>query len=232
MTELGDNITWSPLLEDYFKRSAEKAQCYAWLYAHAEQIYSSRRTYIDLPVNVISGLVGFFSVGSATMFNGETKMSSIALGVASLLVTIMNSTKSYFSWDKKSEGCKISAIHYGKLYRFIVVELGLPRAERMRANDFLKFVRDTYDRLAETSYALPPESVDAFKKRFSNQKYLDISKPEITNGLERVNIYADPTEDKKEDSKEDKKDAMIIRVPSTTYSLDAGLESSSSSSSV
>ena len=208
MSEIAENISWTPLLEEYFKRSAEKAQCYAWLYNHAESIYSKRRTYIDLPVNIISGLVGFFSVGSDMMFNGETRLSSISLGIASLLVTIMNSTKSYFSWSQKAEGCKISSIHYGKLYRFIVVELGLPRGERMRANDFLKMVRDTYDRLAETSYALPPESIDAFKKRFSVEKYADVSKPEVANGLERVKIYVDPGEDKKE--------GIIIRVPSST----------------
>jgi hypothetical protein len=185
------DISWTPLLENYFKKSAEKAQCYAWLYNHAETIYSRRRTYIDMPVNIISALVGFFSVGSDMMFNGETRLSSISLGIASLLAGIMNSTKSYFGWTQKAEGCKISSVHYGKLYRFIVVELGLPRHERMRANDFLKYVKDSYDRLAETSYPLPPESIDAFKKRFSTEKYNHISKPEIANGLEQVKIYDD-----------------------------------------
>jgi len=196
------SISWTPYLEQYFRSSAEKAQCYAWLYNHAEQVYSYRRTFVDLPVNLISGLVGFFSVGSSMMFTDD-KAPSIALGVASLLAGILNSTKSYFSWDKKAEGCKISSVSYGKLYRFIVVELGLPREERIQANDFLKFVKDTYDRLAETSYPLPPESIQAFKKRFSSDKYASISRPEIANGLEKVKIYDEPP-------------PLIIRVPSNT----------------
>lgn len=184
-----DNISWTTQLEDYFVKSAEKAQCYSWLYWNAEAIYSKRRTWIDLPVSVISSLTGFFSVGSSMMFGDDTKPASIALGVASLLVAIMNSTKSYFAWDKKAEGCKVSAISYAKLYRFITVQMGLPQDQRIRPGDLLLMVRDTYDRLGETSYPLPPESVSAFRDKFSTGKYEEISKPEVANGLEKVLVY-------------------------------------------
>ena len=189
-----DKISWSDVLEEYFQKQGEKCECYAWLYTHAEGIYSRRRTWIDLPVSIVSSLTGFFSVGSSMMFQGEERMSSIALGVASLIVAIMNSTKSYFSWDKKAEGCRISAISYAKLYRFISVQLGLPRQERLTPGDLLTFVKDGYDRLAETSYALPPESIDAFKRRFNLEKYNTISKPEVANGLEKVSIFRVNTE--------------------------------------
>jgi hypothetical protein len=200
-----EKISWSSTLEEYFKKTGEKAECYAWLYWHSEAIYSKRRTWIDLPVSVVSSLTGFFSVGSSMMFEGEAKAASISLGVASLLVAIMNSTKSYFAWDKKAEGCKISAISYAKLYRFISVQMGLPVVERMGAGDLLLMVKDTFDRLAETSYPVCPESIDAFKKKFSDDKYQSISRPEVANGLEAVNIYKDMTGD----------GHVLLRVPSS-----------------
>ncbi len=186
-----DRISWSEVLEEYFQKQGEKCECYAWLYTHAEAIYSKRRTWIDLPIVVISSLTGFFSVGSSMMFEGEQKTASISLGVASLLVAIMNSTKSYFAWDKKAENCRLCAISYAKLYRFISVQMGLPRSERLSPGDLLTFVRDGYDRLQETSYSLPPQSISAFKIRFSDKKYEDISRPEVANGLEKVHIYED-----------------------------------------
>ena len=64
-------------------------------------------------------------------------------------------------------------------------------------------VKDGYDRLNETSYPLPPESIESFKKRFSDAKYQAISRPEVANGLEVVNIY-----------RENIDRGIVIRVPS------------------
>jgi hypothetical protein len=81
----------------------------------------------------------------------------------------------------------MSAIHYAKLYRFINVELRLPREQRMQPGDFLKYVKDQYDRLAEISPLVPTAIIHKFQTRF--KKYTDISKPEEANGLEKITIY-------------------------------------------
>jgi hypothetical protein len=109
------------------------------------------------------------------------------LGVASLFVSILNTAGSYYGWAKRSEGHRISAIHYARLYRFISVELALPRDERMQPNDFLKYVKDQYDRLQEISPLLPPEVIAEFQTKFANEK--EISKPEEANGLEKITVY-------------------------------------------
>jgi hypothetical protein len=93
----------------------------------------------------------------------------------------------YFGWAKRAEGHRISAIHYSKLYRFITVELSLPREERMKPSDFLKYVKDQYDRLQEISPLVPPSVIREFQSKFS--KYTEISKPEEANGLEKIEVY-------------------------------------------
>ena len=188
--EIVENVSWNnPMLEDYFRKIGEQSQSFAWMYNHAEAIYARRRTWIDIPSNILASVTGFLSVGSATMFEGETRMSSIGLGVASLLVSVMNMTKSYFMWSQKAEGCKISAYHYGKLHRLIVLQMGLPINERIRCGDFLKQVRDSFEDLSKTSYPLPPESIAAFRKRFNDPKYNSFHKPTIVNGLEKIECY-------------------------------------------
>ena len=83
----------------------------------------------------------------------------------------------------------MSGIHYAKLYRFINVELRLPRDQRMQPGDFLKYVKDQYDRLAELSPMIPTSITNSFSKQM--EKYKDISKPEETNGLNKINIFVD-----------------------------------------
>lgn len=188
-------IHWTVRLEEYFASTGEKAHCLSWVHKQSEALYSSRRNWIDLPVIVGSGVIAFLNAGSSSMFD-EPRLSSIALGIGSLCVGILNTLGSYFGWAKRAEGHRISSIHYSKLYRFITVELSLPREERMNPHDFLKYVKDQYDRLQEISPMVPPKIIHEFQKKFKNET--EISKPEEANGLEKITIYRRADEEEEE----------------------------------
>jgi hypothetical protein len=179
-------IHWTVKLEEYFASTGEKAHCLSWVHKRAEAMYSNRRTWIDLPVIVGSGVIAFLNAASSNLFE-EPRLSSVALGVGSLAVGILNTMGSYFGWAKRAEGHRISSIHYSKLYRFITVELALPREERMNPHDFLKYVKDQYDRLQEISPIVPASVIADFQKKFA--KETEISKPEEANGLEKITVY-------------------------------------------
>ena len=189
-SEIGENIDWSTILEDYFSSSGEKAQCLAWCHKQAESLYSNRRNWIDLPVIVGSAIIGFLNAGSSSMFD-DARISSVALGIGSLSVGILQTINTYFNWSKRAEGHRISAIQYAKLYRFLKIEMALPRSQRITPTDLLKKIRDDYDRLAEISPLIPDVVITEFKKKFSMDKYNEISKPEETNGLTKIDIYTD-----------------------------------------
>jgi hypothetical protein len=184
--DISATISWNSRLEDYFASTGEKAHCLSWLHKKAEALYSSRRNFIDLPVIVISSITGFMSVGSTSMFEDQ-RWSSIALGVASLFVSVFNTTGSYFAWSKRAEGHRIASIQYAKLYRFLQIEMALPRDERMNPRDLLKSTRDQYDRMQEISPLLPPEIIKEFQAKFKNEH--EISKPEEANGLEKISVW-------------------------------------------
>ena len=184
--EVATTIHWTVKLEEYFASTGEKAHCLSWVHKQAEAMYSNRRTWIDLPVIVGSGVIAFLTAASSNLFE-EPRLSSVALGVGSLAVGVLNTLGSYFGWAKRAEGHRISSIHYSKLYRFITVELALPREERMNPHDFLKYVKDQYDRLQEISPIVPAAVIRDFQKKFKHET--EISKPEEANGLEKITVY-------------------------------------------
>jgi hypothetical protein len=188
-SEIEGNIQWSAELETYFKATAEKAHGLAYLHKKAETLFSGKRNWIDIPVIVGSGIIAFLNAGSASMFAGNTLASSVALGIGSLCVGVINTIGTYFGYAKRAEGHRISAIQYNRLYRFLSVELSLPRGERMIPHDLLKHTKDSIDRLDEVSPLLPPSVIQDFQTKFD--KITDIAKPEEANGLERVIIYHD-----------------------------------------
>jgi hypothetical protein len=183
-------ITWNEKLEEYFASTGEKAHCLGWLHKKAEAAFSKKTTFIDLPVIVLSTLIGATSIGSKGLF-GESEIAPVALGIVSIFVSILNTVGTYFSWSRRAEAHRISYIQYSRMYRHISVEMSLPRNERTEPSELLRYVRVEYDRLSEISPLIPPPIIKEFNLRFGKEK--EISQPEEVNGLEKIEVYVPPT---------------------------------------
>lgn len=173
-------------MERILSDEGERALCFTWLHAKSEKYYSRMSTYINLPVIILSTIAGAGSIGSSTLFT-NSQAANIVIGTISLGVATLNTVESYFGWAKRSEAHRIAGTSYGKVYRFIQIELALPRSERIAAKDMLKIVREQCDRLQETSPQVPDNVIFEFKTKFSATT--DVTKPEITNGLHPIHVH-------------------------------------------
>jgi hypothetical protein len=190
--ESSHEITWNSALEKLLAEEGEKALGLAWLHNQCEEIYSNKNTWLNIPVIVLSTLAGTASASSTTFFEDNMKMGSLGIGAVSILVGVLNTINSYFAFAKRSEAHRIADIQFNKIYRFIAVEMTLPRSERIRAKDMLKIVREQIERLAETSPIVPESVIEKFKNKFGKD-YKDVAMPDITNGLRRIQINSSMT---------------------------------------
>ena len=179
------SINWTDLLEHYFTSTGEKSHCYSYLHKRAEEHYSRLSVYIDLPCIILATINGATSIGSTSLF-GNNDMASVGVGAVALFTALLQTIGTYFGWARRAENHKNSSVAYAKLYRFLKIEMALPRESRMRPKDLLKTIKNEYDRLAEVSPLIPPHIISAFNKRFDGDKYKEISKPEESNGLEHI----------------------------------------------
>jgi hypothetical protein len=207
------SINWTDLLEHYFTSTGEKAHCYSYLHKRAEEHYSRMSVYIDLPCIVLATINGATSIGSSSLF-GNNEYASVGVGAVALFTALLQTVGTYFGWSRRAENHKNSSVAYAKLYRFLKIEMALPRESRMRPKDLLKTIKTEYDRLAEVSPLIPPPIISAFNKRFDNDKYKEISKPEESNGLEHIVCFNPMNEQKS--STLSLSSALQIRSPATT----------------
>lgn len=184
-------IHWNSRLEEFFADTGEKSLCYAWCHKQAEALYSNRTVWIDIPVIILSTLTGSVSVGSQSLF-GDNAIAPVVIGGVVLLTSIMTTVSSYFAWARRAESHKQAGLAWAKLYRFLSVELALPRVERMSPTDLLKFVRTEYDQLMEKSPLLPRPVVSVFRDKFKDMRD-KVAFPEETNGLHSISVYSDAT---------------------------------------
>ena len=187
MDETKGKIRWNGQIERILSEEGERALCYSWLHTHAHKQYAIMNNYITIPTIVLSTVAGTASIGSQSLFN-DPAASSIGIGVLSLTVSVLNTLASHFGWAALKESHRMTSSSYSKIHRFIMIELSLPRKERMEAQDMLKVVRDQLDRLHENSPQVPDGVIRKFKSQFGNTTP-DLSKPNITNGLDPIQVH-------------------------------------------
>lgn len=186
-TKSKEDLCYNKHLEEVIASEAEKALVLRWLHDQSEKKYAKLNTVIAIPVIVISTLAGTASIGQESLF-GTGDIAPIVIGLMSLSVSVLNVVSNFFSWAKRSEGHRISSINYGKLHRWISIELALPRTQRVPAKHFLKEIREQIDRLNETSPAIPQDVIDSFRVKLKGLKD-DVSVPEICNEIRAVEVY-------------------------------------------
>ena len=194
-------ISWSNQLEELIGSEGEKCRGLSWIHSKAELVYNKKNNYIAIPVIVLSTLAGTASVGSSSLFPDDTKIGSIVIGLVSISVGILNTISSYFSYSRKAESHRIASISYAKLFSQISVELSLPRKERVSPNELLKSLRDSMERLAETTPTPPNSILELFNSRFKDEDKT-ITRPIEVNGLHKIKIYRDLVENEANHAKE------------------------------
>jgi hypothetical protein len=207
--EQTEEIHWNQQLEEILSKEGERALCYSWLHHKSQTMVAKYDTNIALPVIILSTLAGTGSIASQSLF-GQSQAANVVIGVISLTVGIMNTVSNYFGFAKRSEAHKISGITYAKIHKFIVIELSLPRKERMKAKDMLKIIREQLERLAETSPQIPETIIALFNDKFHDQT--NVSKPEITNGLDPISVFVENSESFTPDGKPKIEISTIPRI--------------------
>jgi hypothetical protein len=186
----GAEIEWHGAIENLLCEEAEKCAGLAWLHGKSEIYFSKQHNYLQIPVIILSTVVGAVSVGSASLFAGATEIASVVLGGVSILVSILGLLNTHYAFSKRAEGHKIGCVQYAQIYRMILIEMALPRPQRMPPKQVLRYIKDDLKRLMETLPRVPENVIDMYKKEIIPTSS-DVSHPDITNGVHRVVAFVD-----------------------------------------
>jgi hypothetical protein len=179
------SIVWSNALEKLIAEEGERCAGLSQLHAMAERKYNKYNNLIQIPVLIFSTISGTASIGSQTLF-GDNPMSSVGIGLLSIITAIISSLGTFFAFAKRNEGHRISCLQYHKLSKEISIELSLPRNERQKADILLKNIRAVIERLSEVSPAIDLSLIEQFNQKYKN---MTAKKPEIANGIDKISVY-------------------------------------------
>jgi len=175
---------WTEPLERIVRKCAEHALALSWAHEASQRWTASWNSFLMFPTIILSSLVGVGSVGSSTLLPFEN--ASTLVGLVSITVGVLQTTRDYFAFAKRSESHRISHLQYSKLHSQLSIQLSLPRNERKPASEIIEFIKAETEKLSDVAPIIPSTVKAEFKKRFHGLE--DYCMPPLLNGLDRVEI--------------------------------------------
>jgi len=184
---LPDDIDeWSDEIEELLSEWGEVSMCYAYLHNFSTRKYKKKYHHLQIPIIVLSTLTGTANFAADSYVPTDYKQGfSAGVGTLNIIAGIMGTLMSFLRYSEIYEGHRISALAWSKLGRAIEIELSLHDKKRKPCRDFLKVCRSEYDNLLESSPNIDLDIIQSFNKKF-NDKYPDVRKPIICNGLKAI----------------------------------------------
>lgn len=192
---LPENIDeWSDEIEELLSEWGEISCCYAYLHNYSQRKYKKKYQHLQIPIIVLSTLtgVGNFAVDSYIPTDYQHGFTAV-VGGFNIFCGILGTLGSFLKYAETFEGHRISALAWSKLGRAIEIELSLHDRKRKPCRDFLKVCRAEYDNLLESSPNIDLDIIKMFNTKF-NDKYPNVRKPIICNGLKEIKPYKNHAE--------------------------------------
>ena len=193
MKEVKRVIEWTTEHEQILVEWADKAMCYRWLHSKANLRYSYLNTWYTIPVIVISTLTGTGNFAQDRVPLEYQNYFVMLIGSLNLFAGIVTTIQQFLKITQLNEAHRVSSISWDKFYRNIKIELAKHPKERIDVKQMIKMSKEEFDRLMETSPAIPVKIIESFKTQFQNaDAFAKIIKPEICDILTPTDEFRNP----------------------------------------
>jgi hypothetical protein len=173
------HVSYTAEFEDLLKAESERAEAMSILHIRSHERFNKFSIGINIPVIVLSSLVGFLS--PLSLFDGQT----ILLGGMSILIAIAKTVDSYMDFTKRTETHRVMSLSYSKISKYIQIQLSLEKECRVVARDLLDYISNDLSNLKDSEPIIPQIIIRDFNAKYGHEP---TSKPAITNGLTIVRI--------------------------------------------
>lgn len=171
--------------EQLLKRYGEHCECYAILHHYAHLKYSKLSNYTNIPVIVITSLLGIL-----IQLNLGFEQQNIFLGLFSMLGSVVKTLDSYFDFTKKSQSHLNISTQYASISAYLQIQLSLEKERRVNSKDLLDIITNQIDSIRKSEPTIDDDVINQFNYKYKDDKTY---KPSIVNGLTNIKITGSKT---------------------------------------
>lgn len=178
--------SWSEHMEEIMKMWGEKAAGLRFMHANASGYWTGLSNNLTMASIFITTLASAASLVS-TSIEGEYKNIILyVVGAIGLMASLIQSLKKFYNAEEKAAEHSVIAKQFGSFYRFMTLQLGMERGDRLPSDQLSEWALKEYERLQQDALPLGSEQINLYKKTFVNSKQ---SVPDVCEDEFIINIY-------------------------------------------
>lgn len=172
-------LVYSEDFEHLLKDEGEECESMSILHTNAHLKFNRYSVYINIPVIVISAIIGFLS--PLPLFTKQ----DVFLGALSIFIGLLKTLDSYFIITKRSETHRMVSLNYLRISRWIRLQLSLEKEYRIPAHDLYDIISHDLQNIRDSEPIIPLDVIAKFNEEHKDDK---TAKPAMTNGLTSIRI--------------------------------------------
>lgn len=173
--------SWNDHMEDLLKAWGEKSAGLRFMHnksASYWKSFSNKLTLWGIIVTTVSSTAALSTAG----IEGDAAMPVMyAIGGIGLVGSLIQSLKKFYNADEKAADHGAIAKQFGSFYRYMTLQLGMSREDRVPADELSNWALKEYERLQGDAPPLGGDAIKDFKDTFknSNQNVPDVAQDEF-----------------------------------------------------
>lgn len=182
--------TWNDYLERLLSSWGEKAAGLSFMHNEASSYWTTHGNYLTMMSIVVSTIASGVSLIAAGISDVDAKNGVMyGVGAVGLISSTIQAFKKFYNSEEKAADHGVSSKQFGGFYRFMTLQLGLPRTDRMPADRLSEYVLKEYERMQQDARPLSDREINIFKSKFKNAEQ---SVPDICEDDFIINVYGSP----------------------------------------
>ena len=160
---------WSNNMEDLLKSWGEKSAGLRFMHNNAGGYWkgvSNRLTLWGILITTVASTVSLV----ATNIDDPDAKNAVLFGVGGIgmVSSLIQSLKKFYNAEEKNADHAAIAKQFGSFYRYMVLQMGMSREDRVPADELSAWALKEFERLQQDAPPLGGNAINAFKKTFTN----------------------------------------------------------------
>ena len=179
--------SWSPHMEKLMKEWGEKSAGLRFIHNASSskwKKFSNELTLTGITITAISSAV---SLVAASVEDPAVKDGILyGVGAVGLLASLVQSIKKFYNAEEKAAEHGAVAKQFGSFYRYMTLQMGMSREDRIPASQLTEFALKEYERLQQDSPPVGSDVIALFKKTFKDSKQ---AVPDVCEDEFEIRVY-------------------------------------------
>lgn len=173
--------SWNDHMEDLLKAWGEKSAGLRFMHSKSASYWKSFSNKLTLWGIIVTTLSSTAALSTAGI-EGEAAMPVMyAIGAVGLCGSLIQSLKKFYNAEEKAADHGSIAKQFGSFYRYMTLQLGMSREDRITAEELSNWALKEYERLQGDAPPLGGDAIKEFKETFKNsqQNVPDVAQDEF-----------------------------------------------------